>query len=162
MNFIIVTLAAVLIMTLIFSFRKLTGIPLHWNQQMVFRYSDSHGLSGESAHYDFYNDSIHVHTRETRNGDLTEVRYKATLAPADLDLLLATLRENSIDRIRVYNTYNIVYDGASFSMQLIHKDKFIINLSNSAYEELRSKDRQRFQKVVNHIREMAKSAKSSN
>lgn len=150
-----VTMGLVLIVIFFFTVKDQTQIPLNWTDKMRVVYSISHGMSGEFQKYELDRDSMTVYRRwQTPNGPKDE-RYARYVSHEQREQLLQIMRMNKLDRVRTKNTGVIIYDGAAFSFRFTDKDREIINLSNSAYDQLNKDGGQRLQAAVGFLDHLA-------
>lgn len=157
MKYLIPSLLVILLTAMAFFLKgSMSMIPNHWQKGMHLSYDISHGLSREFRKYEFLNDSVHVHTRTINNIGHQEDRYNKALTSMQLNGLLSVLKSNRADKMKTRKTDRILYDGSGFSLQLRIDGKLLINLSNSAYDELRKRDKEGLSNVVRHIETLAK------
>jgi hypothetical protein len=148
------TIGLLLIVVFFFIVNGQSQIPLKWTDEMKVVYSISHGMSGEFLEYELYHDTLTVYRRWQTSEGRREESYGRYVGYERCERLLKVMRMNRLDRVRAKNSGVTIYDGAAFSFRFTENDHEIINLSNSAHDQLNKEGGLRLQAAVAYLDEL--------
>lgn len=128
-------------------------LPRKWQRELILKFRESHMKNGEFELRDYIieNNTI-TYTRRSEN--LVVMIKCSKLKKKDLDLLLEVIHNNCASKIKMQKHGYVVYNGDSYSLTLMRKKHYLLNISNSAYEGLSPADQTRFDTLVSAIRSL--------
>lgn len=138
----------------LFYLARRSQIPQKWDESLVLSYQYSGGMREEYLKINIKDSTI---AWEEKTGGSSIVQHSVCIVPYSLmNETLAILNENKIDKIELKESVHSVCDGVSYTLSLTKNGKDIFRISNSAYDELRAKDKDRFYKAIDAIKNLRK------
>lgn len=133
--------------------RMKSALPRKWHRELVLKFRESYVKNGQFIMSDYVieNNTI-TYTRKYDNPVGLIKCYK--LNKKDLNLLLEIMYKYRFSKIKMQKFGYVVYNGDSYSLVLMRKGHYLLNISNSAYEGLSPTDQNRFDTLVLAIRSL--------
>lgn len=131
-----------------------SDIPQKWDETMVLSYQYSGGMREEYLKINIKGTT--ATWEEKTGGNSIEQHLECVITYEQMNELLSLLHKNKIDKIELKESIHSVCDGVSYTLNLTKNGKDIFRISNSAYDELRANDKDRFYKAIEAIKNLRK------
>jgi len=129
-------------------------IPQKWDESLTLSYQYSGGMREEYLKINIKGSEV---TWDEKTSGSSVKQYSVCVVTyQQMNEILAFLHENKIDKIELKESIHSVCDGVSYSMSLTKNGKDVFRIGNSAYDELKVKDKDKFYKSVEVIKNLKK------